>query len=339
MIKKILVTGGLGFMGSDFIRLMLDTQPEIEIVNLDKETYAANRANLKDYDQKSNYQLVVGDIAEAEAVDRAAQALDNQIDAIINFAAETHVDRSIADPTAFLATAVQGTYQLLELAKRLKVRRYIQISTDEIFGEIESGGFTEESPVQPRSPYSAAKAAGDLLAMSYANTYELPVIVTHCCNNYGPFQYPEKLIPLALTNLIEGKSVPVYGDGLQTREWIFVRDHSLAIQFLLTHGQTGEVYNIGSGVEKTNRELLSQLLEFTNLPASRLVTVQDRPGHDRRYAIDSHKLRSLGWQPQTSFSQGLAETVRFYQERSDWWEPIKQGEYKQYYQKQYRQAA
>lgn len=332
---NILVTGGLGFMGSDFIRYMLDTYPNYKIVNLDKMTYAANIDNLKGYDSDPRYNLVVGDIASEDDVARAFKTGGGNFDAIINFAAETHVDRSIQDPEAFLQTAVFGTYRLLEAAKAHKVDYYIQISTDEVFGEIEEGGFTEESPFQPRSPYSAAKAAGDMLVASYWNTYKVPAIVTHCCNNFGPFHYPEKLIPLAITNLIEGKAVPVYGDGKQVREWIFVRDHSRAIDFILHKGMPGEVYNIGSDHEQPNIETIKTILKELDLGEEMMEHVQDRPGHDRRYAIDSSKLRSLGWEPQTTFEQGMKQTVRWYLDNKEWWQKIKSGEYLTYYKKQY----
>lgn len=334
---NILVTGGLGFMGSDFIRHLLDTYPDYRIVNLDKMTYAGNKANLAGYDSRPNYRLVVGDIAVKEDVEQALAAVPDggEIEAIINFAAETHVDRSIDQPEAFLQTSVLGTYQLLEAAKRQKIKRYIQISTDEVFGEIESGGFTEESPIQPRSPYSAAKAAGDLLVASYVNTYRLPAITTHCCNNYGWFHYPEKLIPLAITNLLEGEKVPVYGDGQQVREWIFVRDHSLAVDFILHRGLDGEVYNIGTGEERTNLSTIKAILAELGLDEELIQYVSDRPGHDRRYAIDSTKLRSLGWQPTYAFADGLKETVDWFREHKDWWQAIKSGQYREYYQKQY----
>ncbi len=338
---RILVTGGLGFMGSDFIRFILDTYPDYEVINLDKMTYAGNPENLVGYDQNPRYALVVGDIAVAQDVAKAMKTgVGNRkasIDAIVNFAAETHVDRSIQNPEAFLQTAVLGTYQLLEAAKTEGVERYIQISTDEVFGEIESGGFTENSPIQPRSPYSAAKAAGDLLVSSYVNTYDLPAIITHCCNNFGTHQYPEKLIGLAITNLLEGKNVPVYGDGQQIREWIYVRDHSLAVDFILHHGQTGEVYNIGTGEEQKNINTVKAILAKLDLGEDRIEYVKDRPGHDRRYAIDSSKLRALGWQPRFNFEQGLAETVRWYQENEAWWKKIKTGEYLAYYKKQYQE--
>lgn len=334
---RILVTGGLGFMGSDFIRHMLETYPDYEIVNLDKMTYAANPANLADYEKDPRYQLIVGDIAVKADVAKAMKPKDGKkIDAIINFAAETHVDRSIQDPEAFLVTAALGTFQLLEAAKEQQTRYYIQISTDEVFGEIEEGGFTEESPIQPRSPYSAAKAAGDLLVSSYVNTYGLPAITTHCCNNYGPYQYPEKLMPLAITNLLEDKTVPVYGDGQQVREWIYVRDHSKAIDFVLHKGMPGEVYNIGTGEEKANIDTVKAILAEVGADETRIEYVKDRPGHDKRYAIDSSKLRSLGWAPEYDFAAGLKQTVHWYIENKAWWQKVKSGEYMDYYKKQYQ---
>lgn len=332
---RILVTGGLGFMGSDFIRYMLDSYPDYSIVNLDKKTYAANLENLAGYDHDKRYQLVVGDIAVAADVERAMNPKKGKVEAIINFAAETHVDRSIHNPEAFLQTAVLGTYRLLEAAKKHAVNYYIQISTDEVFGEIESGLFSENSPIQPRSPYAAAKAAGDLLVASYWNTYKLPGIISHCCNNFGPHQYPEKLIPLAITNLLEGKNVPVYGDGQQIREWIFVRDHSKAIDFILHKGLPGEVYNIGSGVEKPNLETVKAILAEVEVGEEKIEYVTDRPGHDRRYAIDSSKLRAMGWAPTYDFAAAMKETVHWYIENKAWWEKLKSGEYLEYYQKQY----
>lgn len=329
---RILVTGGLGFMGSDFIRYLLDTYPDYEIVNLDKVTYAGNPENLAGYDKNPRYTFIKGDIAEATDV---AKAMTAKPAAIVNFAAETHVDRSIQNPESFWRTAVLGTYQLLEAAKKEGVERYIQISTDEVFGEIEQGGFTESSPIAPRSPYSAAKAAGDLLVASYVTTYQLPAIVTHCVNNYGPFHYPEKLIPLAITNVLEGKKVPVYGDGQQVREWIFVRDHSKAIDFLLQRGQVGEVYNIGSGVEKFNLDTVKIILAKLGVGEEHIEFVKDRAGHDRRYAIDSSKLRSLGWAPTYGFEQGIKETIAWFKEHRAWWEKLKSGEYLAYYKKQY----
>lgn len=332
---KILVTGGLGFMGSDFIRYILDKYPDYKVVNLDKMTYAANPANLVGYDKNPHYRFVKGDIANSTDVRKVIEMGEGEIDAIINFAAETHVDRSIANPEAFLQTAVLGTYRLLEVAKELGVSKYIQISTDEVFGEIESGGFTEDSPIAPRSPYSAAKAAGDLLVASYANTYGLPTVVTHCCNNFGPYQYPEKLIPLAITNILEGKKVPVYGDGQQVREWIYVRDHSRAIDFVMKHGQKGEVYNIGTGVEKPNLETVKMIIANLGVSQDLVEYVKDRAGHDRRYAIDSSKIRALGWKPEEGFDTALGQTINWYKDNAAWWQPIKSGQFLEYYRKQY----
>ena len=331
---RILVTGGLGFMGSDFIRYILDTYLDYEVINLDKVTYAGNPANLAGYDANPRYSFIKGDIARREDV-REALATRGKVEIIINFAAETHVDRSIDNPKAFLVTAALGTYQLLEVAKEEGIERYIQISTDEVFGEIEQGYFTEESPFQPRSPYSAAKAAGDLLVASYWNTYQLPVITTHCCNNFGPYQYPEKLIPLAITNLLEDKKVPIYGDGQQIREWIYVRDHSMAIDTILHKGQLGEVYNIGTGFEKPNIETIQMILRGMAVDEAMVEYVKDRPGNDRRYAIDATKIRALGWQPKHTFETGMKQTIDWYRENKPWWQQIKSGEYLEYYKKQY----
>lgn len=334
---RILVTGGLGFMGSDYIRYTLDTYPDRKIINLDKQTYAANPANLADYGKDPRHHFVLGDIAEKTDVARAMAA--GPIDAIVNFAAETHVDRSIQEAEAFLQTAALGTYRLLEAAKEHGVERFIQISTDEVFGEIETGSFTEHSPLEPRSPYSAAKAAGDLLVGAYYNTYQLPIIVTHCCNNFGPYQYPEKLIPLAITNLLEGKTVPIYGDGKQVREWLYVRDHSKAIDFILQKGEPGAVYNIGSGVEMNNIHTVKIIIEELGLSHDMIEFVKDRPGHDRRYAINASKLHNLGWSAEYNseekFRLAIKETIQWYKEHESWWKPLKSGEYLEYYKRQY----
>ncbi len=330
---RILVTGGLGFMASDFIRYMLDTYPDVEIINIDKMTYAANPANLAGYENNARYHFIKGDIAVASDVEQAFAS--GEIDAIVNYAAESHVDRSIADPEAFLQTATLGTYRLLEAARAHQVKKYLQISTDEVFGEIETGYFTEESPFQPRSPYSAAKAAGDLLVGSYWTTYQLPTLTTHSCNNYGPYQYPEKLIGLAITNLLEGKSIPIYGDGQQVREWIYVRDHSRAVDFVLRNGQPGEVYNVGTGTEKTNIETIKTILTKMNLGEDRIEFVKDRPGHDRRYAIDATKLKNLGWQPEYDFEKGIEQTIEWFKDNEAWWQAAKNSDYIEYYKKQY----
>jgi len=330
---KILVTGGAGFAGSNFIRHILKKYPNYQIVNLDKLTYAGNLENLKDIEGNSNYQFVKGDIADQRMVFKIAR--NQRLDAIVNYAAETHVDRSILDPDAFVKTDVVGTYNLLEAVKQFSIPKMVQISTDEVYGSIEKGKFNESSPIEPNSPYSASKASGDLLCRAYSKTYNLPVIVTHSCNFYGPYQYPEKLIPLFITNLLEGKKVPVYGHGQNIREWIYVLDHCWAIDFLLHKGVLGEVYNIGSGVEKKNLDITNLILKELEVGKEMIEYVKDRPGHDWRYAIDFSKLKKLGWKPEYSFNEAIHETIRWYKNNEWWWKKLKSGEYLEYYKKQY----
>ncbi|MBL7021927.1 dTDP-glucose 4,6-dehydratase [Patescibacteria group bacterium] len=329
---KILVTGGAGFGASNFIRYMLNKYLDYEIINLDKLTYAGNLANLKDIEDNKNYSFIKGDIIDSELVNKLA----SQVDAIINYAAETHVDRSILDPESFINSNIVGTYQLLEAVKNNKnVKRFIQISTDEVFGSIKEGLFKEDDPFKPNSPYAAAKASADLLCRSYAKTFDLPIIVTHSCNYYGPYQFPEKLIPLFITNIIEEKKVPVYGKGDNIREWIHTDDHARAVDLLLHKGVTGEVYNIGTGNEKTNMEITSLILEIMGKGDDMIEYVKDRPGHDWRYAIDNSKIKALGFKPEVDFREGLTELVNWYKNNSKWWQDIKSGEYKNYYNKQY----
>ncbi len=317
---RILVTGGAGFMGSHMVRYLLRSRPDVEVVNLDKITYAGNLENLKDIEKDSRYQFVRGDITDAAVVDDVMQ---QGIDVIINYAAETHVDRSIIDPKSFLMTDVIGTYTLLEVAKKYSIKKYIQISTDEVFGSIETGEFTEKSPFEPNSPYSASKAGGDHLCRAYFHTYQTPVIVTHSCNFFGPNQYPEKLIPLFITNVIEGKKVPLYGDGLNEREWVFVEDHCAAIATILEKGNPGDVYNIGTGWRMSNLDIARMVLKEFGLSEDMIEYVKDRPGHDRRYAINSDKLRSLGWAPTGDFATRLHETVQWYKSNESWWKKLK----------------
>jgi len=319
-------------MGSNAVKYFLRNYPDVQIVNLDKLTYAGNLENLKDVENNPRYNFIKGDIADEKIVDEAAK----DVDVIINYAAETHVDRSILGPKAFITTDVLGTYALLEAAKKYNIKKYIQISTDEVFGSINDGKFTEESPFEPNSPYAASKAGGDHLCRAYFKTYNIPVIVTHSCNFFGPYQYPEKLIPLFITNLLEGKKVPVYGDGQQVREWIFAKDHCRAIDTILQKGVIGEVYNIGAGSEVSNIEITKILLKELGKDESFINYVKDRPGHDRRYAIDSSKLRALGWQPKTNFENGIKQTVSWYKDNEQWWKRIKSGEYLEYYKKQYQ---
>lgn len=319
-------------MGSNAVKYFLKNYPDIQIVNLDKLTYAGNLENLKEVENDFRYKFIKGDIADEKLVDEVVK----DIDVIINYAAETHVDRSILDPKAFITTDVLGTYALLEAARKYNIKKYIQISTDEVFGSINNGKFTEESPFEPNSPYAASKAGGDHLCRSYFKTYGIPVIVTHSCNFFGPYQYPEKLIPLFITNLLENKKVPVYGDGQQVREWIFTEDHCRAIDAILQKGEIGEVYNIGTGNEIPNIEITKILLKKIGKDESSIDHVKDRPGHDRRYAIDSTKLRKLGWQPEVNFEQGIKQTVDWYEQNEQWWKRIKSGEYLEYYKKQYQ---
>lgn len=332
---KLLVTGGCGFIGTNFIRAHLREHPHDTIVNIDLLTYAGNPENLKDLEQQRNYIFVHGDIADAQLVERLFET--HRFDAVINFAAESHVDRSIENPHVFLRTNVLGTQTLLDAARRHGVGRFIQISTDEVYGSLgPTGAFSETTPLSPRSPYSASKAAADHLALAYYHTYKLPVLITRCSNNYGPYQYPEKLLPLSIINLLHDREVPVYGDGLQRREWLHVSDHCRGIELVLEKGRVGEVYNIGGVNEKPNIEVLQLLLKILDKPSSLLCHVEDRPGHDRRYAIDSTKIRSeLGWEPQISFEEGLAATVQWYLENRSWWERIISGEYRQYYERMY----
>jgi dTDP-glucose 4,6-dehydratase len=313
----VMVTGGCGFIGSNFIRYLLQTDPEVQVRNLDLLTYAGNPANLADVADNPRYRFIHGDIAEPACV-RAVLA--EGVDAVFNFAAESHVDRSIQDAAPFVRTNVLGTQVLLDAARDFKVGRYVQISTDECYGSLgPSGAFTEETPLAPNSPYAASKAAADLLVASYVHTFGLPAIITRCSNNYGPYQYPEKLIPLFITRLLQDEPVPVYGDGLQVRDWIHVRDHCTALEAVWRRGRVGQVYNIGGRCEKTNLELTHALLRATGRSAALIRHVPDRLGHDRRYAMDCTKIeRELGWRPTVPFDEGLRETVRWYQDHPEW---------------------
>ena len=315
-----LVTGGLGFIGSHFIRLALRERPSLEIVNLDAMTYAGNPANLSDVEGNPRYAFRKGDICDPAAV-RAA--LEPAADAVVNFAAETHVDRSIAAPEAFLRTDVLGTHVLLEAVRSLRVPRFLQVSTDEVYGEVATGESRESDPVRPRSPYAASKAAADLLTLAYRTTYETPVVITRGSNTYGPNQYPEKIVPLFVTNLLDDRPVPVYGDGLQIRDWLYVEDHARAILHVLEHGEDGTIYNVGGGTSRTNLQLTQTLVRHCGRAMETHVRhVTDRPGHDRRYALDSSKLRALGWRPEVAFDDGIASTVAWYRDNQTWWRPL-----------------
>lgn len=336
MSKKILVTGGAGFIGSNFIHYVLGQHHDWQVINLDKLTYAGNLDNLKDVENNPRYGFVKGDITDRELIDNLLQ---DKVDAIVNFAAESHVDRSILDASPFIETNVKGTQALLEGARKYKVGRFIQVSTDEVYGSIETGKFTEESPLSPNSPYAASKAAADLLCQAYWKTYHLPVIITRCSNNLGPFQFPEKLVPLAITNALENKPIPIYGDGLNIRDWIYVVDHCRALDLVSQKGQPGEIYNIGANNEKRNVELIHKLLDIMGKSQKLVTFVADRPGHDRRYALDTAKInQELGWEPLHSFEQALAATIDWYVNNESWWHKVKSGDYVKYYERMYSQG-
>jgi dTDP-glucose 4,6-dehydratase len=318
---NLLVTGGAGFIGSNFIRHMLGAHPDYNIVNLDSLTYAGNLNNLKDCDTNPRYTFIRGDICDHALVNTVMEKQD--IDTVVHFAAESHVDRSIADASVFVKTNVLGTHTLLEAAKRQKVQRFVHISTDEVYGSIRKGSFRETDNLSPSSPYSSSKAGSDLLALSYYTTFNLPVIVTRCTNNFGPYQFPEKLIPLFVTNLMDGNKVPIYGTGKNIRDWIHVQDHCRAIDFLLDKGSSGEIYNIGGENEKTNLEITEKILTFLKKDDSIIEYVKDRPGHDFRYSLNCSKLRALGWKPSQSFEEGLRDTVSWYVQNEWWWRPLK----------------
>ncbi len=330
---KILVTGGLGFIGSNFIRHMLNKY-DYKIINLDKVTYCANFENLRDIEKNKNYRFIKGDICDETAVKKAM----NGCDAILNFAAETHVDRSIGSPNDFIRTDVLGTNVLLNQAKENQITRFVQISSDEVYGSIEEGSFKETDVLQPSSPYSASKASADLIACSYMKTYNMPVMITRSSNNFGPYQYPEKLIPLFITNILEGKKVPLYGDGLNIRDWIYVFDNCSAIDFILHRGILGEIYNVGAGNEKTNIGVTKMILAELGKDESFIEHVKDRAGHDRRYALDCQKINKLGWKPKFKFESALKETIGWYKENAGWWKKIKSGEYLEYYKKHYKET-
>jgi dTDP-glucose 4,6-dehydratase len=332
---KILVTGGAGFIGSNFIRFLLQLGKDYQIINLDKLTYAGNLENLADLASAKDYEFVRGDICDGKLVDGL---VGKGVETVVNFAAESHVDRSLYEPDVFVQTNVVGLQILLHAAMRHKVRRFVQISTDEVYGSLglHDPKFREDFNLAPNSPYSASKAAGDLLARSYFKTYGFPVVVTRCSNNYGPYQFPEKLIPLFVTNAWEDKPLPVYGDGLNVRDWIHVEDHCRAIEMVMEKGGAGEVYNIGGEGEKTNLEITKTILEFLGKPDSLIQYVTDRPGHDIRYAIDFSKIeREVGWKPIYSLEEGLKQTVWWYIDHEDWWRRIKSGAYREFYEKHY----
>jgi dTDP-glucose 4,6-dehydratase len=335
IIMNLLITGGAGFIGSNFVRYMLEKYPNYKIVNYDLLTYAGNLENLKDVENHPNYTFVKGDINNRELVNYLVKT--HKIEVIVNFAAESHVDRSITGPDIFVKTNVLGTQALLDVAKANNIKKYVQISTDEVYGTLgETGYFTEETPLAPNSPYSASKAGGDLLVRAYHETYGLNVNITRCSNNYGPYHFPEKLIPLMVTNALEEKELPIYGDGKNIRDWLHVKDHCAAIDLVIHKGRPGEVYNIGGHNERTNNEIVHLIVEKLGVSKDLIKYVADRPGHDRRYAIDPTKIMTeLGWKPQYTFETGIVETIQWYIDNQKWWKNIKSGEYMNYYQKQY----
>jgi dTDP-glucose 4,6-dehydratase len=334
-LKSLLVTGGAGFIGGNFIRMFLQKHRDVDVVNLDKLTYAGNLESLKDVESNPRYHFYKGDISDSTFVNRLFH--EWHFDAVINFAAESHVDRSILGPQIFIETNIRGTMILLEAAREFGVDRFLQVSTDEVYGSLGAAGkFSEKTPLSPNSPYSASKAGADMLARAWMKTFNVPTIITRCSNNYGPYQFPEKFIPLMIVNALQDKEVPIYGDGENVRDWIFVEDHCEAIDMALFKGELGEVYNIGGGNEIKNIDMAKLVLKKLCKPESLLKFVKDRPGHDRRYAMDSSKIEiELGWKPRRSFEQGIDETVRWYIEHREWWERIISGEYKDYYKIQY----
>lgn len=331
---KVLVTGGAGFIGSNFVIYMLNKYPNYEIINLDALTYAGNLENLKEAAQNPKYTFIKGDIADVNLVDGI---FAKGIDVAVNFAAESHVDRSITDPGIFVQTNVMGTQVLLDAANKYKVSKFIQVSTDEVYGTLgETGLFTENTPLSPNSPYSASKAGGDLLVRAYHETFGLPVNITRCSNNYGPYQFPEKLIPLMISHALSDKGLPVYGDGLNIRDWLYVEDHCSAIDLVMHQGTLGEVYNIGGNNERTNVQIVKTILAELGKPESLIRYVKDRPGHDRRYGIDATKITTeLGWQPDYHFESGITKTIQWFLSNQEWWNRIISGEYQEFYEKQY----
>jgi dTDP-glucose 4,6-dehydratase len=334
-VNAVLVTGGAGFIGSNLVRLLRRERPSWTVVNLDKLTYAGNAESLGDLEGDPKHVFVRGDIANAELVEHLFKS--HGIDAVLNLAAESHVDRSILGPGIFVETNVSGTQVLLECARQAKVSRFVQISTDEVYGSLgATGKFSEESPLKPSSPYSASKTAADLLVLAYGHTFKMDVLVTRCSNNYGPYQFPEKLIPLMIANALEGKKLPVYGDGQQVRDWIHVEDHCRALLAALEKGKSGEVYNVGSDNEWPNLQIVERLLQILGKSTDLIEYVKDRPGHDRRYAIDARKAHAqLGWEPKIPFAHGLMQTVEWYLQNRGWWERVRSGEYRSYYERNY----
>ena len=330
--KRLLVAGAAGFIGSNFVRLLRRTRPEIAITVLDKLTYAGNPANLAEFEGEPGYRFVHGDICDVQLVDSLAAG----VDAIVNFAAETHVDRSLMDPYAFIETDVRGTAVLCEAARKHGHGVFLLVSTDEVYGEVREGRSREGDAFRPRSPYAASKAGGEHIAHAYAESFGLPLLVTRGSNNYGPFQYPEKLIPVLITNAIDDMALPLYNDGSAVRDFVYVEDHCRAIDLVLHEGPIGEAFNVGTGIETSGLKIAEAVLEIMGKPRSLIQFVADRPGHDYRYALDISRVTDLGWEPQTSLPDGLERTVRWYQQHQDWWRPLKSGDYWEYYKRNYR---
>ena len=328
---KLVVTGGAGFIGSNFIRHVLATHAEDSVVNLDKLTYAGNLKNLADVADSPRYRFVHGDVCDAKTVRDVFRGAD----AVVNFAAESHVDRSLVEPDAFLRTDVFGVFTLLEAVRELKIPRFVHISTDEVYGSLATGSARESDPLRPSNPYSASKAGGDLLALAYWQTHRVPVVITRSSNNFGPYQYPEKVIPLFITNALDDEPLPLYGDGKNVRDWLYVLDNCTALDLVLRKGRDGEVYNIGGGHEVENIVLTRDILRLTGKPETLIRPVKDRPGHDRRYSLDSKKVRQLGWTPKHPFGKALEATVAWFREHEAWWRPVKSGELKAWYRQQY----
>ena len=331
-LRRLLVAGAAGFIGSNFVRYVRRTRPEVAITVLDKLTYAGNLANLAEFEGQPGYRFVHGDICNADLVNTLA----GQSDAIVNFAAETHVDRSLMDPFAFIETDVRGTAVLCEAARRYGHEVFLLVSTDEVYGDVSEGRSREEDPLRPRSPYSASKAGGEHIARAYAESFGLPLLVTRGSNNYGPYQYPEKLIPVLITNAIDDMRLPLYNDGSAVRDYIYVEDHCRAIDHVLHEGAVGGVYNVGTGMETNGLQVAEAVLDIVGKPRSLIEFVADRPGHDYRYALDIGRITELGWEAQVTFAEGLERTVRWYQDHEEWWRPLKSGEYWEYYKRNYR---
>ncbi|MFH0771032.1 MAG: dTDP-glucose 4,6-dehydratase [Candidatus Omnitrophota bacterium] len=330
---RILVTGGAGFIGSNFIRYILSKDNDCRVVNLDKLSYAGNLENLTDIESNPRYGFIKGDICDYRVVDKAV----SECDVVVNFAAESHVDRSILNSSDFVMTNVFGTNVLLDASRKFKIKKFIQVSTDEVYGSVEDGSFREDNPLRPNSPYSASKAGAEHLCRSYFVTFGLPVVITRSSNNFGPYQYPEKFLPLSVTNLMEGRNIPIYGDGMNVRDWIYVEDNCDALYFLLKNGQAGETYNIAGGCEIANIDMAKSLLKLMGKPISMIEYVKDRPGHDKRYSISDSKIKSCGWAPKNEFPDALRRTIEWYQDNQGWWKKIKHksADYKSYHSRQY----